>query len=72
MAAAGILLVVGLISSYKYVLRPFQAARHYKEGIEYIKKAGLAKDSRERSQALLDAKSAFIKGKKLNQIVLSI
>ena len=27
MAAAGILLVVGLISSYKYVLRPFQAAR---------------------------------------------
>lgn len=65
MAAAGILLVVGLISSYKYVLRPFQAARHYKEGIEYIKKAGLAKDSRERSQALLDAKSAFIKGEKI-------
>ena len=65
MAAAGILLVVGLISSYKYVLRPFQAARHYKEGIEYIKKAGVAKDSTERSRALADAKTAFVKGEKI-------
>ncbi len=65
LAAAGILLVVGLISSYKYVLRPFQAARHYKEGIEYIKKAGLAKDSTERSRSLADAKTSFVKGEKI-------
>ncbi|HMW06142.1 MAG TPA: hypothetical protein PK079_10525 [Leptospiraceae bacterium] len=64
-AAASILGVIGLISTYKYVIRPFQAARHYKEGIEYIKKAGLAKDKTERTQALLDAKTSFSKGEKI-------
>ena len=47
-AAIAIFAITGLISTYKYVIRPFQAARHYKEGIEYIKKAGNAKESSEK------------------------
>lgn len=64
-AAAAILLVTGLISTYKYVIRPFQAARHYKEGIEYIKKAGSVKESSEKTKALLDAKASFAKGESI-------
>jgi tetratricopeptide (TPR) repeat protein len=65
LAAAGILAVIGLVSSYKYVLRPFQASRYYNEGIEYIKKAGDSKNSSERLKYLADSKSAFAKGEKI-------
>ena len=65
LAAAGILAVIGLVSSYKYVLRPFQASRYYNEGIEYIKKAGEAKSSSDRLKYLADSKSAFGKGEKI-------
>ncbi len=65
LSAAAVLLFVGLVSTYKYVIRPFQAARHYKEGIEYIKKAGVAKDLTEKRNALADAKVAFSKGEKI-------
>jgi tetratricopeptide (TPR) repeat protein len=64
-AAAVLFGIIGLVSSYKYGLRPFQASRHYEEGIEFIKKAGTLKNPTERTRLLADAKSAFTKGEKI-------
>jgi tetratricopeptide (TPR) repeat protein len=64
-AAAAIFAIVGLVSFYKFGLRPFQASRYYKEGIESIKKAGYVKNPSEKSKLLADAKVSFSKGEKI-------
>ncbi len=64
-AAAVLFGLIALVSSYKYGLKPFQASRHYDEGLEAIKKAGTLKNPTERTRLLADAKSAFAKGEKI-------
>ncbi|MCB1180152.1 MAG: hypothetical protein KDK36_21420 [Leptospiraceae bacterium] len=61
-AAAAILGVFTLVAGYKYVLQPFRAATHYKDGLDEIKKAGIATSIDEKRSHLRNAESSFQKG----------
>jgi tetratricopeptide (TPR) repeat protein len=64
--AAGILLLFGLVASYKYAYLPLRAATYYKDGLEEIRKAGAARSLDERRTHLRNAEDSFQKGEDIN------
>ncbi|MEM7183322.1 MAG: hypothetical protein AAF518_20585, partial [Spirochaetota bacterium] len=61
--AAGILLLIGLFSSYKYILRPYQASGQYEMGLQEIDKASREpKNGDLRKKHLINAEKFFGKG----------
>ncbi|MCX7998571.1 MAG: tetratricopeptide repeat protein, partial [Leptospiraceae bacterium] len=66
LAAAGLALVVGLITGYKYVYKPLRAASYYEDGLNQIKKAGTIKSGTGRKELLDNAERSFRQGEKIN------
>ncbi len=66
LSAAGILLLIGLITGYKYVYIPFRAASYYEDGLEQIKKAGSIRSGTARKEHLENAEKFFKQGEKIN------
>ncbi|TGN18878.1 tetratricopeptide repeat protein [Leptospira idonii] len=64
-SAAAILLVVGLVSLYKYVIVPFRAEAQYALGLEKIEEYSYTTDALEKKKLLADAENYFIKGEEI-------
>ena len=64
--AAGFLLIFGLFSSYKYVIKPYQASSKYEMGLEEIQKAWREpRNTKLRKEHLLEAERYFAKGEEI-------